>query len=125
MVNDCGVVINPEVALVHCDGGIIQGMGFAMYEDIVHDKGYEGIVINPTITGYKIPTFPEFGDFTSIVHSDPTDAPTIPLNLKGMSEASIVPIALVIANATYNTIGARVNFSPITPDKILETLVKI
>ena len=125
MAGDCGVVINPEVVVGQCDGGIIQGLGFAKYEDIVFDKDHEGIVINPTITDYKIPTFPEFGDFTSIIHSDPADAPTTPLNIKGMGEATIVPAAPAIANAIYNATGARVKFGPITPDKVLESLGKI
>lgn len=125
MVNDCGVVINPQVATGQCDGGIIQGVGFALYEDILYDKSHEGIVINPTITDYRIPTFPEFGDFTSIIHSDPADAPTTPLNVKGMGEATIVPVAPAIANAVYNAIGVRIKSGPITPDKVLEALGKI
>ncbi len=125
MASDCGVVINPEVALGQCDGGIIQGIGFAIYEDIIYDKKHEGIVINPTFTDYRIPTFPEFGDYTSIIHSDPADAPTTPLNVKGMGEATIVPVASAIANAVYNAIGVRIKSGPITPDKILEALGKI
>ena len=125
MVCDCGVVINPEVVAGQCDGGIIQGLGFALYEDILYDKNHEGIVINPSITDYKIPTFLEFNDFTSVIHSDPADAPTTPLNVKGMGEATIVPVAPAIANAVYNAIGVRIKSGPITPDKVLAALRKI
>jgi xanthine dehydrogenase molybdenum-binding subunit len=122
---DCGVVINPEVVKGQCDGGIIQGLGFALYEDMIFDKANEGIILNPTMTDYKVPTFPEFRDFTSIVHSDPADAPTPPLHAKGMGESTIVPVAPAIANAVYNAIGVRVKSGPITPDKVLEALGKI
>jgi len=125
MASDCGVVINPEVVLGQCDGGIIQGVGFALYEDIIYDKNHEGIVLNPTMADYRVPTFPEFGDFTAIVHSDPADAPTTPLNVKGMGEASLVPVAPAIANAVYNAIGVRIKSGPLTPDKILEALGKV
>jgi CO/xanthine dehydrogenase Mo-binding subunit len=122
---DCGVVINPEVVTAQCDGGIIQGLGFALYEDMIFDKANEGIILNPTMTDYKVPTFPEFHNFTSIVHSDPADAPTPPLHAKGMGESTIVPVAPAIANAVYNAIGVRVKSGPITPDKVLEALGKI
>jgi CO/xanthine dehydrogenase Mo-binding subunit len=122
---DCGVAINPEVAAGQCDGGMIQGLGFAVYEDVVFDKGHEGIILNPTMTDYKVPTFPEFADFTSIIHADPADAPTAPLHAKGMGEATIVPVAPAIANAVYNAIGVRVKSGPITPARVLAALGKI
>ena len=122
---DCGVAINPEVVTGQCDGGMIQGLGFAIYEDVIFDKVHEGIILNPTMTDYKVPTFPEFADFTSIVHADPADAPTAPLHAKGMGEATIVPVAPAIANAVYNAIGVRVKSGPITPARILAALGKI
>lgn len=121
---DCGTVINPEVATGQCDGGIIQGLGFALYEDMIFDKAHEGIILNLALTDYRIPTFPEFRDFISIVHSDPVDAPTPPLHAKGMGESTIVPVAPAIANAVYNAIGVRIKSGPITPDRVLEALEK-
>lgn len=125
MACDCGVAIHPEVVTGQCDGGMIQGLGSAIYEDIVFDEAHEGIILNPTMTDYKVPTFPEFGDFRSLVHVDPADAPTAPLNAKGMGEATIIPIAPAVANAVYNAIGVRIRSGPITPDKILQALGKI
>jgi CO/xanthine dehydrogenase Mo-binding subunit len=125
MACDCGVAINPEVTMGQCDGGIMQGLGSALYEDILFDKNHEGIIVNPTITDYKVPSFPEFKNFTPIIHSDPADAPTTPLNVKGVGESTIVPIAPGIANAVYNAIGVRIKSGPITPDKILEALGKV
>jgi CO/xanthine dehydrogenase Mo-binding subunit len=122
---DCGVAINPEVITGQCDGGIIQGVGSALYEDMLFDKNHEGIIVNPTLTDYRVPTFPEFKNFTTIIHSDPADAPTTPLNVKGMGESTIVPVAPAIANAVYNAIGVRIKSGPITPDKVLEALGKV
>jgi CO/xanthine dehydrogenase Mo-binding subunit len=125
MACDCGVAINPEVITGQCDGGIIQGLGAALYEDMIFDKNHEGIIVNPTITDYKVPTFPEYKNFNAIIHSDPSDAPTTPLNVKGMGESTIVAVAPAIANAVYNAIGVRIKSGPITPDKILEALGKV
>jgi xanthine dehydrogenase molybdenum-binding subunit len=125
MAGDCGVVINPEAALGQIDGGIIQGLGIAIYEDLIFDKHHEGIIINPNLTDYKIPTFPEFADFTSIIHSDPADAPTTQLNAKGMGESTTVPVGPAIANAIYNATGARVRVGPLTPERVLTALGKI
>jgi CO/xanthine dehydrogenase Mo-binding subunit len=122
---DCGVAINPEVVTGQCDGGIVQGLGYALYEDMIFDKAHEGIILNPTMTDFRVPTFPEFRDFTSIVHSNPADAPTPRLNAKGMGESTIVPVGPAIANAIYNAIGVRIKSGPITPDKVLEALGKI
>jgi xanthine dehydrogenase molybdenum-binding subunit len=125
MACDCGAAISPEVIAGQCDGGMIQGLGSAIYEDTVFDEANQGIILNPTMTDYKVPTFPEFGDFRPVIHVDPADAPTAPLNAKGMGEATIVPIAPAIANAVYNAIGVRIRSGPITPDKILKALRKI
>lgn len=122
MACDCGVVINPETCLGQVDGGLIQGLGSAMYEDLIFDKQHEGLIINANFPDYKIPTFPEFGDFTGIIHSDPADAPTCQFNAKGMSESTLVPIAPAIANAIYNATGARVKIGPLTPARVLEAL---
>ena len=125
MVCDCGQAINPEVIIGQCDGGIIQGLGSALYEDMIFDENHEGIIINPTFTDYKVPTFPEYAKFTPVFHSDPADAPTTPLNVKGMGESTIVAVAPAIANAVYNAIGVRIKSGPITPDKVLEALGKV
>jgi xanthine dehydrogenase molybdenum-binding subunit len=125
MAADCGTVVNGIAAGAQVDGGIIMGFGSAMYEDMIFDTSNEGIVINPNITDYKIPTFLEFGDFVSIVHSDPADAPTTQLNAKGMGEATMIAPGPAIANAIYNATGARVKHGPLTPDKVLAALGRI
>lgn len=122
LVCDCGVVINPGTCLGQIDGGLIQGLGNALYEDLIFDKHHQGLIINANFPDYKIPTFPEFGDFKGIVHSDPADAPTCQFNAKGMSESTVVPIAPAIANAVYNATGARVKTGPLTPARVLEAL---
>jgi CO/xanthine dehydrogenase Mo-binding subunit len=125
MACDCGTVINPVAALAQVDGGVMQGFGNAMYEEMVFDKNNEGIIVNANYPDYKIPTFLEYGNFTGIVHSDPADAPTAPFNAKGMSEGIVEPVAPAVANAIYNATGARVKTMPMTPDKVLAALGKI
>ncbi|MBN2240281.1 MAG: xanthine dehydrogenase family protein molybdopterin-binding subunit [Dehalococcoidales bacterium] len=125
MACDCGAAINPEVITGQCDSGMMQGVANALYEDLLFDKGNEGIITNVNLVDFKIPTFPEFKNFSSVIHADPADAPTTPLNVKGMGESTIVGIAPAIANAVYNAIGARIKSGPLTPDKILEALGKV
>lgn len=122
---DCGKAINPEIVTQQFDGSIIFGMSYGMYGQLIYDSSHQGIVINASPNDYKIPTFPELGDFRSIIHEDPADAPTPPFNLKGVGEGACIPVAPAISNAVFNACGARIRNHPITPDKVLKALGKI
>jgi CO/xanthine dehydrogenase Mo-binding subunit len=124
-VADAGVVIHPELAKAQIDCSILWGIGYALYEDEIYDRRNQGRVMNTQMVDYKIPTFLDRTDFTSLVISDPDHAPTPPLNMKGLGENAMVPIAPAIGNAIYNAIGVRIKDHPVTPDKILKALGKI
>jgi xanthine dehydrogenase molybdenum-binding subunit len=125
LVADAGVVIHPELAKAQLDCSILWGIGFALYEDIIYDFRNQGRVMNVQMVDYKIPTFLDLTEFISVVISDPKHAPTPPLNMKGLGENAMVPVAAAIGNAIYNAIGVRIKDHPITPDKILRALGKI
>jgi CO/xanthine dehydrogenase Mo-binding subunit len=124
-VADAGVVIHPELAKAQVDCSILWGIGFALYEDEVYDFRNQGRVMNTQMVDYKIPTFLEHTEFISLVVSDPAHAPTPPLNMKGLGENAMVPVAPAIGNAIYNAIGKRIKEHPVTPEKILKALDKI
>jgi xanthine dehydrogenase molybdenum-binding subunit len=125
LVADAGVVIHPELAKAQLDCSIIWGIGYALYEDEIYDMRNQGRVMNAQMVDYKIPTFFDRTDFISVVISDPNHAPTPPLNMKGLGENAMVPVAPAIGNAIYNAIGVRIKDHPVTPDKILRALGKI
>jgi CO/xanthine dehydrogenase Mo-binding subunit len=124
-VADAGLVIHPELAKAQLDCSIIWGIGYALYEDEVYDMQNQGRVMNTQMVDYKIPTFFDRTDFVSVVISNPNHAPTPPLNMKGLGENAMVPVAPAIGNAIYNAIGVRIKDHPVTPDKILKALGKI
>lgn len=124
-VADAGVVIHPELAKAQLECSIIWGIGYTLYEDLIYDLRHQGRVMNVQMVDYKIPTFFEKTDITAVVISDAAHAPTAPLNMKGLGEGAMVPVAPAIGNAIYNAIGVRIKDIPVTPDKILKALHKI
>jgi CO/xanthine dehydrogenase Mo-binding subunit len=119
---DAGVVIHPKLARAQVDCGVIWGLGYALYEDEIYDRRHEGRVMNVQMVDYKIPTFLDLSESDTVVFSDPAHAPTPPMNVKGLGENSMVPVAPAIANAVYNAIGVRIKDMPITPAKVLKAL---
>jgi xanthine dehydrogenase molybdenum-binding subunit len=124
-VADAGVVIHPELAKAQVDCSILWGIGYALYEDEIYDFRNQGRVMNAQMVDYKIPSFLEHTEFIPLVVSDPAHAPTPPLNMKGLGENAMVPVAPAIGNAIYNAIGKRIKDHPVTPEKILKALGKI
>lgn len=126
LAGDCGIAINPDAVLQQFDGSIIFGMSFGLYGQLIYDTSRNGVVLNASPNDYKIPTFLEYQQsFTSIIHEDPTDAPTAVLNLKGVGEGACIPVTPAIANAVYNACGARIRQHPITPEHVLKALGKV
>jgi CO/xanthine dehydrogenase Mo-binding subunit len=118
--HEFGRVINPILVESQIIGGITQGVGFALTEDRVIDDRL-GMVMNPNLEDYKIPTI---RDIPEIV-SRPVDVPDLvanPIGAKGVGEPPLVPTAPAIANAIFNAIGVRFHDAPITRERVLEAL---
>lgn len=119
-VHDVGKLVNPLGAIGQVEGGIAQGMGFALSEQM-HIEG--GAVSNQNLTDYKIPSTMDVPEIEcSFV--EPQD-PFGPYGAKGLSEPAIIPTAAAIANALYNAIGVRFTELPITPEKVLAAMEKM
>jgi len=115
--HDCGQAINPMHAEGQLEGSAYQGLGQALYEELVVDKGQ---VMNPSFLEYKIPTAMDMPEIKTELVEQPD--PGGPFGAKGMSEGSIIAPSPAIANALYDAVGVRVKDIPITPEKVLKGL---
>ena len=115
--HDCGRAINPMLVEGQLEGSVVGGMGQALYEDVMTEKGQ---VQNPSFLDYGIPTALEAPSITSIEVE--TDDPEGPFGAKESGEGTQLAPAPAIINAIYDAIGVRFNSLPVTPDKILEAL---
>ena len=113
-VIDCGTPINPNLARVQAEGGITQGVGMALYEDVQYtDKGK---IRNNSFMQYKIPNRM---DVPSIrIEFESSYEKSGPFGAKSIGELVIDTPCPAIANAIYNATGVRVYELPITPEKI-------
>lgn len=114
-VVDCGTPINPKLAKVQIEGGIVQGIGFALYEEAKYTQ--QGRLINDTFMEYKIPTRKDIGNIY-VELADGYDE-TGPYGAKSIGEVVINTVAPAITDAIYNACGVRIRDLPATPEKIL------
>lgn len=113
-VVDCGTVINPSLARVQAEGGLAQGIGMAMFEDVVHSK--EGKNYSNSFMQYRIPSRLDVG--TIRVDFESSYEPTGPFGAKSIGEIVINTPPAAISNAVQNAVGVIVRELPITPEKI-------
>ncbi len=115
---DAAVVINPVQLRGQVEGGIAQGLGWALYEKMVFDA--QGGVINPTFRNYRIPAFAD------VPRSEIYFAKTVdcfgPMGAKSMSEAPINPVAPALANALMDATGIRFHELPLSPERIYRSI---
>ncbi len=113
-VVDCGTVINPNLARIQTEGGIAQGIGMALYEDITYDKN--GRMRNDSFLQYKIPTRLDVGNIR--VEFESSYEPTGPFGAKSIGEIVINTPSPALANAVYNATKVNIRTLPITAEKI-------
>ena len=116
-VHDAGRIINPLLAGSQLEGGILQGMGYALTEERVMDRRL-GLPLNPTTHDYKIPTFADAPaiDATCLATADPVANHT---GARGLAEPPIIPTAPAIANAVADALGIEPRELPLTPWRVL------
>ena len=114
---DVGKAINPELICTQIEGGIVQGLGSALFEEMKIEKGK---VLNPSFVDYKIPTVGDIPEMKISIIENPE--PTGPWGARGIAEACMVPTAPAIANAVFDAIGCRINSLPITAEKVLKAI---
>jgi xanthine dehydrogenase YagR molybdenum-binding subunit len=116
-VQDCGLVINKLCCESQVAGGVIMGVNYALFEDRIMDRA-TGRQVNPDMEFYKLGGISDMPKIIVHMHDMP-DRGVI-----GIGEPPTISTCAAIGNAVFNAIGARVPYSPFTPDKVLAALTQ-
>ena len=116
---DVGRAINPRLVDVQIEGGFIQGMGFALYEEMVWDGPK---LANPSLLDYKVPTSADSPHVHSIIVEDPE--PSGPFGAKGAGEIGLNPVPAAIANAVGAALGGVSHNLPLTAERLLSRIIE-
>ena len=113
-VVDCGIPINPALARIQAEGGIVQGIGHTLFENITYNK--KGRPIEASLMQYRLPTRLDMGNLR--VEFEHSFEPTGPFGAKSIGEIVINTPAPAIAHAIYRATGVWHRELPITPEHI-------
>lgn len=119
-VHDVGRVVNPLLASSQVEGGVLQGIGFALSEELVVDPT-TGVPVNATLDDYKLPSIADVPEIL-VDFANVPDANLPNIGAKGLGEPPIVPTAAAIANAFAHATGRRCRALPLTRARVLEAL---
>lgn len=114
-MGDCGLVLDRLTTESQINGGVIQGLSYALYEDRLMDA-QSGRQINPGFETYKIAGALETPEIEVILVDEPERG------VLGIGEPPSIPTAAAIANAIFNATGVRLRELPMTPDRVLTAL---
>lgn len=119
--HDVGKAINPGAVDGQIHGGVVQGLGYCLVEEMVWDGGR---VVNPSFMDYKIPASL---DVPLKIHPIVIEnaEPSHPFGAKGVGEPPIIGISAAVSNAVRNATGARVRTIPMTPERTLTALKEV
>jgi carbon-monoxide dehydrogenase large subunit len=118
VVHDCGRVINPMVIDGQIHGGVAQGIGGALQEELVYDE--HGQLLTASLLDYLLPTAEQVPPFALGHHESPS--PRNPLGLKGLGEGGAISPPAAIANAVEDALrpfAVEVRATPLTPERVL------
>ncbi|HRN54242.1 MAG TPA: molybdopterin-dependent oxidoreductase, partial [Gemmatimonadaceae bacterium] len=119
-VHDAGRIVNPTLAESQLEGGIIQGLGFALFEERALDARM-GLPLNVGLHDYKIPTLADIPQIDGVFLPG-ADVKANHVGVRGIAEPAIVPTAPAIAGAVADALGVEVNELPMTPWRVLAAL---
>ena len=114
---DAGRVMNAKTAHSQLIGGIVFGLGMALFEE-THVDGETGRIVNANVADYLLPVNADVPDITAIV-VDNDERISNPLGAKGIGELPMVGVAAAVANAVYHATGVRVRKLPIRIEDML------
>lgn len=118
-VHESGRIINPLTAVSQVKGGVTQGIGMALHEELLYDQN-TGIPLNPGYYGARVMTHLDTPEIE--VHFLDSSDEYGPYGAKSLGEATIVPVVAAIGNAIFNATGVRFKELPMTRDRILGAL---
>jgi CO/xanthine dehydrogenase Mo-binding subunit len=115
--HDSGAVVSRDQYESQIIGGVAQGLGYALMEELILK---DGIIRNKTFLDYHIPTAADIPNVKTIIVETPDDFG--PFGAKGVGEAGIEPVAGAVANAVYNALGFPIRRFPFTPERVSEAI---
>jgi CO/xanthine dehydrogenase Mo-binding subunit len=115
---DAGRAIHPSYVEGQIQGGVVQGIGWALNEEYIYDK--QGHLTNAGFLDYRVPVASDLPMIEAVVVEVPN--PQHPFGVKGVGEVNIVPPMAAIANAIKDAIGRRLYELPMSPPKIVEAI---
>jgi CO/xanthine dehydrogenase Mo-binding subunit len=113
-VQDVGRAIHPSYVEGQIQGGVAQGIGWALNEEYIYDK--DGRLENAGFLDYRVPVASDLPMIETVVVEVPN--PRHPFGVKGVGEVPIVPPMAAVANAIYDAIGVRMPDLPISPPRL-------
>src|SRR5205085_1594957 len=117
-VQDVGRAIHPSYVEGQMQGGVAQGIGWALNEEYIYRK--DGKVDNPGFLDYRMPVCSDLPMLDTIMVEVPN--PKHPQGVKGVGEVPLVPVMAAVANAVHNALGKRFYSLPMSPPKVVEVL---
>ena len=116
-VQDCGMIVDKLTAESQCIGGVIMGLGFALFENRILDRN-TGHMVNPNLEWYLVPGISDIPEIDVTLVDQPERG------VIGIGEPPIISTAAAVGNAIANAIGVRVRSLPLTPEAVLTALEK-
>lgn len=117
-VQDVGKAIHPSYVEGQIQGGVVQGIGWALNEEYIYSD--EGHLLNASLLDYRMPTALDLPMIETVVVE--VANPDHPFGVRGVGEVPIVPPAGAIANAIYDAVGVRPTELPMSPARLLEAI---
>lgn len=116
---DCGTAIHPAYVEGQIQGGVVQGIGWALNEEYFYNE--DGKMMNSSFLDYRIPTFLDVPMIEPIIVEVPN--PGHPFGVRGVGEVPIVPPPAAIANAIYRAVGVRMTVLPMSPPRLMHEIL--
>ena len=117
-LQDVGKAIHPSYVEGQIQGGVVQGIGWALNEEYVYNKS--GVMDNSSFLDYRMPTSLDLPMIDTVIVEIAN--PGHPFGIRGVGEVCIVPPMAAMANAIHNAIGVRMDVLPMSPGNVLEAL---
>jgi xanthine dehydrogenase molybdenum-binding subunit len=119
IAQDAGRALHPSYVEGQAQGGVAQGLGWALSEEYVYDQ--TGVLRNAALLDYRMPTCLDVPKIETLVVEVPN--PNHPLGLRGVGEVAIIPPMAAVANAIYRATGVRMRELPMSPPRVLKALL--
>jgi CO/xanthine dehydrogenase Mo-binding subunit len=117
-IQDVGRAIHPSYVEGQMQGGVAQGIGWALNEEYIYDRN--GHVDNPSFLDYRMPVASDLPMLDTVIIEIPN--PKHPQGVRGVGEVPLVPSMAAVANAIHNALGHRFDSLPMSPPKVLAAL---